>query len=47
MTQTGLKIASDLFQERLDRVLRMLGVCSIADVILTHGKLKLNMMEGY
>ena len=33
----GLKIASDVFQERLDRVLRLLeGVHSIADDILTH-----------
>ena len=44
----GLKIASDVFQERLDRVLRLLeGVHGIADDILTHGKTKLNMMEGY
>ena len=35
----GLKIASDVFQERLDRVLRLLdGVHSIADDILTHGE---------
>ena len=34
----GLKIASDIFQKRLDRVLRLLeGVCGIADDILTHG----------
>ena len=34
----GLKIASDVFQERLDRVLRLLeGVHGIADDILTHG----------
>ena len=33
----GLKIASDVFQERLDRVLRLLkGVHGIADDILTH-----------
>ena len=35
----GLKIASDVFQERLDRVLRLLkGVHGIADGILTHGE---------
>ena len=35
----GLKIASDVFQERLDRELRLLeGVHGIADDILTHGK---------
>ena len=35
----GLKIASDVFQECLDRVLRLLeGVHSIADDILTHGE---------
>ena len=35
----GLKIASDVFQEWLDRVLRLLkGVHSIADDILTHGE---------
>ena len=35
----GLKIASDVFQERLDRVLRLLeGVYGIADDILTHGE---------
>ena len=35
----GLKIASDVFQERLDRVLRLLkGVHGIADDILTHGE---------
>ena len=35
----GLKIASDVFQERLDRVLRLLeGVHRIADDLLTHGK---------
>ena len=34
-----LKIASDVFQERLDRVLRLLeGVHRIADDILTHGE---------
>ena len=34
-----LKIASDVFQERLDRVLRLLeGVHGIADDILTHGE---------
>ena len=34
----GLKIASDVFQERLDRVLRLLeGVHGIANDILTHG----------
>ena len=34
-----LKIASDVFQERLDRVLRLLkGVHEIADDILTHGE---------
>ena len=34
----GLKIASDVFQESLDRVLRLLeGVHGIADDILTHG----------
>ena len=34
----GLKIASDVFQERLDRVLRLLeGVHGITDDILTHG----------
>ena len=34
----GLKIASDVFQERLDRVLKLLeGVHGIADDILTHG----------
>ena len=33
----GLKIGSDVFQERLDRVLRLLkGVHGIADDILTH-----------
>ena len=33
----GLKIASDVFQERLDRVLRLLeGIHRIADDILTH-----------
>ena len=33
----GLKIASDIFQERLDRVIRLLeGVHGIADDILTH-----------
>ena len=33
----GVKIASDVFQERLDRVLRLLeGVHGIADDILTH-----------
>ena len=37
----GLKIASDLSQERLDRVLRLLkGVHGIADDILTHGETK-------
>ena len=35
----GLKIASDVFQERLDRLLRLLeGVHGIADDILTHGE---------
>ena len=35
----GLKIASDDFQERLDRVFRLLeGVHGIADDILTHGE---------
>ena len=35
----GLKIASDVFQERLDRVLRLVnGVHGIADDILTHGE---------
>ena len=35
----GLKIASDVFQERLDRVLRLLkGIHGIADDILTHGE---------
>ena len=35
----GLKIASDVFQERLDRVLRLLdGVHGIVDDILTHGE---------
>ena len=35
----GLKIASDVFQERLDRVLRLLeGVHGIEDDILTHGE---------
>ena len=35
----GLKIASDVFQERLDRVLRLLeGVHGIPDDILTHGE---------
>ena len=35
----GLKIASDVFQEQLDRVLRLLeGVHSIVDDILTHGE---------
>ena len=35
----GLKIASDVFQERLDRVLRLLeGIRRIADDILTHGE---------
>ena len=35
----GLKIASDVFQERLDRVLRLLeGVHGIADDILTDGE---------
>ena len=35
----GLKIASDVFQERLDRVIRLLkGVHGIADDILTHGE---------
>ena len=34
-----LKIASDLFQESLNRVLRLLeGIHQIADDILTHGK---------
>ena len=34
-----LKIASDVFQERLDRVLRLLkGVHGIADDIITHGE---------
>ena len=35
----GLKIASDVFQERLDRLLRLLkGVHGITDDILTHGE---------
>ena len=35
----GLKLASDVFQERLDRVLRLLeGVHGTADDILTHGE---------
>ena len=35
----GLKTTSDVFQERLDRVLRLLeGVHGIADDILTHGE---------
>ena len=35
----GLKIANDVFQERLDRVLRLLeGIHRIADDILTHGE---------
>ena len=35
----GLKITSDVFQERLDRVLRLLkGVHCIADDTLTHGE---------
>ena len=34
----GLKVVSDLFQERLDRVIRLLpGVIGIEDDILTHG----------
>ena len=38
----GLKIASDVFQERLDRVLRLLkGVHGIADDILEHGETKI------
>ena len=38
----GLKIASDVFQERLDRVLRLLeGVHGIADDILTHEETEL------
>ena len=39
MLPFGLKIASDVFQERLDRVLRLLeGIHGIADDILTHGQ---------
>ena len=35
----GWKIACDVFQERLDRVLRLLkGVHGIVDDILTHGE---------
>ena len=35
----GLKIASDIFQERLDRVIKLLnGTMAIADDIITHGK---------
>ena len=35
----GLKIASDVFQERLDRVFRLLkGIHGLADDILTHGE---------
>ena len=38
----GLKIASDVFQERLDRLLRLLkGVHGIADDILTHGEIEI------
>ena len=34
----GLKVASNVFQERLDRVIRLMpGVIGIADDILTHG----------
>ncbi|MEE8207995.1 MAG: RNase H-like domain-containing protein, partial [Nitrosomonadaceae bacterium] len=35
----GLKVSSDVFQERLDKVLRLLpGILTIADDILTHGQ---------
>ena len=38
----GLKIASDVFQERLDRVLRLFkGIHGIADDILTYGTTKI------
>ena len=41
----GLKIASDVFQERLDRVLRLVpGVIGIADDIITYGA---NEIEHY
>ena len=43
----GLKITSDIFQERLDKVLRLLeGVHGIADDILTHGTTKLEHDRG-
>ena len=38
----GLKVSSDVFQERLDKVIRLLpGVIGIADDILTHGRLEI------
>ena len=45
----GLKIASDVFQERLDRMLSLLeGIHGIADDILRHGETEIqNVMAGY
>ena len=44
----GLKIASDVFQERLDRVLRLLkGVHGIADDILTHRETEVQLDRSY
>ena len=43
----GLKIASDVFQERLDRVLRLLkGMHGIANILM-HGETKSNTMADY
>ena len=42
----GLKVSRDVFQERLDRVLRLVpGVLRIADDIVIHGATE-NMHDG-
>ena len=42
----GLKVSGDVFQERLDRVIRLVpGVLGIADDIFIHGATKTHMMQ--
>ena len=42
----GLKVSGDVFQERLDRLLRLVpGILGIADDIVIHGAIK-NMHDG-
>ena len=42
----GLKVSGDVFQERLDRVLRLVpGVLGITDDIVIHGATETHMMR--